>query len=58
MDAAIDRETDRLGADLQAERVYLSPTELIAFSLSGAGGETLRRAAGPRHGASKSTAGA
>ena len=44
--------------DPLSERVHLSPTELIAFSLSGAAGETLRRAAGRRRPASKSTAGA
>ena len=44
--------------DPLSERVHLSPIELIAFSLSGVAGETLRRAAGRRRPASKSTAGA
>ena len=44
--------------DPLSERVHLSPIELIAFCLSGAAGESLRRAAGRRRPASKSTAGA
>jgi hydroxysqualene synthase len=43
--------------DPLSERVHLSPTELLFHSLTGVGGELMRRLAG-RHPISKSTAGA